>query len=76
MNLTPSVVPLRVVFSVRIERCAGCNTMAWDTLDRTYGRALSKQKEAIAPADDTDDPNHWQWRCKCGTLNVTRVDPS
>ncbi len=66
------MVPLAALFRVRLERCVGCNTRAGNTFDRVYGQRLAR--EALAPADDTDEPNHWQWSCTCGVLNVTKVE--
>lgn len=54
---------------IRLERCCVCDMMA--------AKAMAARKLAPAtffePADDTDDPGHWQWRCKCFCINVSHA---
>lgn len=54
---------------LRVERCAECHTLC-----------AKAQRDRLpwmffTPADDTTDPHHWQWLCRCLSLNVTKVTP-
>lgn len=54
---------------LRLERCPECNTMC----AKSQGERLPWM--FFARADDTTSPHHWQWLCRCLSLNVTRVSP-
>lgn len=54
---------------LRLERCAECRTLC----AKSQGERLPWM--FFAPANDTAEPHHWQWLCRCLTTNVTRVSP-